>query len=65
MITDKLAYGLVKLSRTLFDFVSGYRHKEIPKDKQLSLEELRKGRYVQDDKEWMLVSTMELNRAYK
>ncbi|KAF8349322.1 mitochondrial alternative oxidase [Amanita rubescens] len=54
LLTDKLAHGLVKLSRTLFDFVSGYRHKEIPKDKQLSLEELRKGRYVQDDKEWML-----------
>jgi len=53
-ISDKLAYGLVRLSRTLFDLVSGYRHKEIPKDKQMSLEELRKGRYIHDDKEWML-----------
>ena len=57
-ISDNLAYGLVRLSRTLFDLVSGYRHKEIPKDKQMSLEELRKGRYIHDDKEWMLVSAL-------
>lgn len=42
----------------MFDFVSGYRHKEIPKDKQMSLEELRKGGYIHDDKEWMLVSAI-------
>ncbi|KAK2465223.1 hypothetical protein APHAL10511_002577 [Amanita phalloides] len=51
---DNIAYGLVRLARTVFDFVSGYKHREMPKDKQMSLEELRKGGYVLNDKAWLL-----------
>jgi hypothetical protein len=36
-----------------FDFVTGYKHKERPAEK-LSVEELRKGGYVFDDKQWLL-----------
>jgi hypothetical protein len=38
-----------------FDFVSGYKHKPIPAGLNLSLEELRKGGYVMDEKQWMTV----------
>ncbi|KAF8631779.1 hypothetical protein AX17_004994 [Amanita inopinata Kibby_2008] len=51
--SDKIAYGLVKITRTMFDLLSGYHHKDIPKDKQMSLKELRKGGYVLDDKGWL------------
>ena len=38
-----------------FDFVSGYKHKPIPPGLNLSLEELRKQKYVMDEKQWMTV----------
>ncbi|KIL67840.1 hypothetical protein M378DRAFT_9105 [Amanita muscaria Koide BX008] len=50
---DNIGYGLVRIARTLFDFVSRYRHREIPKDTTMTLEELRKGGYVLDDRGWM------------
>ncbi|KAF8272003.1 alternative oxidase [Lactarius quietus] len=52
-LSDKFAYGLVRLSRWGFDLVSGYKHKPIPPGANMSLEELRKGRYVMDEKQWM------------
>ncbi|THV05241.1 alternative oxidase [Dendrothele bispora CBS 962.96] len=51
--SDKLAASLVKLSRWGYDFVSGYKHKEIPPGKDMSLAELRKEGYLLDDKQWL------------
>jgi len=42
-------------SRWGFDFVSGYKNKPIPPGSNMSLEELRKGKYVMDEKQWMTV----------
>ncbi|KAF9527559.1 AOX, alternative oxidase mitochondrial precursor [Crepidotus variabilis] len=50
---DKAAYGLVKLARSIFDFVSGYKHVEGPPDANASLEELRKTGYMLSDKQWL------------
>jgi hypothetical protein len=55
-MSDKLAYGLVKFARTIFDFVSGYKHVEGPPDPKMSLAELRKAGYLLDDKQWLTVS---------
>ncbi|KAF5369446.1 hypothetical protein D9758_002549 [Tetrapyrgos nigripes] len=52
-LSDKLAANLVKLSRWGYDFVSGYKHKEIPPGKDMSLAELRKEGYLLDDKQWL------------
>jgi len=52
-VTDKLAVLMVRLLRTGFDIISGYRHKEIPANSSMSLEELRKGGYIMDEKGWM------------
>lgn len=43
----------MSLHRWGFDFVTGYRHKERPAEK-MSVEALRKGGYVFDDKQWLL-----------
>lgn len=52
-IGDKMAYGLVKLSRSIFDLVSGYRHPKHPPTPGMTIEELRKGGYVLTDKQWL------------
>ena len=39
-----------------FDIVSGYKHKPIPPNSNMSLEELRKGGYVMDEHAWLNVS---------
>ncbi|KAG2155775.1 AOX, alternative oxidase mitochondrial precursor [Suillus bovinus] len=52
-IPDKIAYYLVKFTRWGFDVVSGYKHKPIPAGREMSLEELRKGGYILDDKAWL------------
>jgi len=52
-ISDKLAYGLVKLARIIFDFVSGYKHVEGPPDPKMTIAELRKAGYLLDDKQWL------------
>jgi hypothetical protein len=57
-ISDKLAYGLVKLARTIFDFVSGYKHVEGPPDPKMTIAELRKAGYLLDDKQWLTVSSV-------
>lgn len=50
---DKLAYGLVKMARSLFDFVSGYKHIEQPPAAGMTIEELRKAGYLLSDKQWL------------
>ncbi|KAF7368726.1 Alternative oxidase [Mycena venus] len=52
-VADKLAYRLVRLARWGFDFVSGYKHKEIPPGSMMTLEELRKGGYLLDETGWL------------
>ncbi|KAH9065326.1 AOX, alternative oxidase mitochondrial precursor [Lactarius vividus] len=52
-LADKFAYRLVRLCRWGFDFVSGYKHRPIPPGSNMSLEELRKGQYVMDEKQWL------------
>ncbi|KAH8114645.1 alternative oxidase [Phellopilus nigrolimitatus] len=51
--SDKYASLLVKIMRTGFDLVSGYKHKEIPAGSTMSLEELRKKGYVMTEKGWL------------
>jgi len=51
--SDTFAYGLVKLSRWVFDLASGYTAKPIPPGSNMSLEELRKGKYILDEKQWL------------
>ncbi|KAF9565682.1 alternative oxidase [Agrocybe pediades] len=50
---DKMAYGVVKLSRTLFDFVSGYKHVAKPPAPGMTIEELRKAGYLLSEKQWL------------
>lgn len=52
-VSDKIAFNLVRLSRWGFDFVSGYKHKPIPADSKMSVEELKKGGYILDEKAWL------------
>ncbi|KAF5360399.1 hypothetical protein D9756_004761 [Leucocoprinus leucothites] len=52
-ISDKMAYGLVRLARTIFDLVSGYKHVDGPPDPKMSISELRKAGYLLDDKAWL------------
>lgn len=39
----------------MFDLVSGYRHKPIPPNSNMTLAELRKGGYVLDEHAWLNV----------
>lgn len=41
---------------TGFDIASRYKHKAIPPDSKLTLEELKKGGYVMNEREWLNVS---------
>ncbi|TFK28021.1 mitochondrial alternative oxidase [Coprinopsis marcescibilis] len=53
-ISDKLAAGLVRLARTTFDVVSGYKHKPLPSNyKEMSVKELREQGYILDDRAWL------------
>jgi hypothetical protein len=61
---DKLAYGLVKMARSLFDLVSGYKHIEKPPVPEMTIEELRKAGYLLSDKQWLEVSLCELLVLY-
>jgi hypothetical protein len=42
-------------SRWGFDVVSGYKYKPIPPGSSMSLEELRKGKYVLSERQWLTV----------
>ncbi|EIW80948.1 alternative oxidase [Coniophora puteana RWD-64-598 SS2] len=52
-LSDKFASSLVRLARWGFDFVSGYKHKPIPPNHDMSLEELQKGGYVLTERAWL------------
>ncbi|KAH8824973.1 mitochondrial alternative oxidase [Flagelloscypha sp. PMI_526] len=51
--SDKLAFRLVKLARWGFDIVSGYKHKPIPPGSTMTIDELRKGGYILNEKGWL------------
>ena len=61
---DKLAYGLVKMARSLFDLVSGYKHIEKPPAPGMTIEELRKAGYLLSDRQWLEVGSYELSALY-
>lgn len=52
-VSDKLAYGLVKFARWGYDFLSGYKHKPIPADAKMTLQQLRKEGYLLDEQGWL------------
>jgi hypothetical protein len=52
-VSDKLAYGLVRLARFGFDVVSRYKHKETPPDSTMTVQELRKEGYLLDESGWL------------
>lgn len=54
--SDKLAYGMVKLARTLFDLVSRYKHVHIQPDEKMTLQQLRDRGLLLDDRAWLNVS---------
>jgi hypothetical protein len=56
---DKLAYGFVRMSRSIFDFVSGYKHVEKPPAPGMTIEELRKAGYLLSDRQWLEVGLYE------
>ena len=64
---DTGLHGVYSISsRWGFDFVSGYTVKAIPAGSNMSLEELRKGKYVLDEKQWLTVRIyMRANRRSK
>ncbi|EIM85890.1 alternative oxidase [Stereum hirsutum FP-91666 SS1] len=52
-LADRNAKRFMRLCRVGFDIVSGYRHKPIPPDANMSLEELRKKGYAMDEHAWL------------
>ncbi|PSR83891.1 hypothetical protein PHLCEN_2v5600 [Hermanssonia centrifuga] len=50
---DKAASTAVLLARKCFDIISGYKHKPIPPNSKMTIEELRKGGYILDEKQWL------------
>jgi ubiquinol oxidase len=55
-LSDKVASGLVRLARFMFDLVSGYKHVTIPPNEKMTLEELRKAGHLLDHHAWLNVS---------
>ena len=55
-LSDKVAYGLVRLARFGFDLVSRYKHVTIPSDEKMTVEELRKAGHLLDHHAWLSVS---------
>ncbi|EPT05245.1 hypothetical protein FOMPIDRAFT_1139333 [Fomitopsis schrenkii] len=52
--SDKVAHTFVRILRWGFDIVSGYKHKPLPPNyRSMSLEELKKGGYVMDERHWL------------
>jgi hypothetical protein len=53
-VSDKVARGLVKVARKMFDVVSGYKHKPLPPNyKELSVQHLRDKGYILDTAAWL------------
>ncbi|KAG8908407.1 hypothetical protein FRB99_006612 [Tulasnella sp. 403] len=53
-VSDRLAGVFVRLLRFGFDLLSGYRHKELPPNHNMSLQELRAKGYSMDEHRWLL-----------
>ncbi|KAG6890785.1 hypothetical protein C0995_003215 [Termitomyces sp. Mi166 len=51
--SDKLAYGMVKLARTMFDLVSRYKHVHIEPDEKMTVRQLRDRGLLLDDRAWL------------
>ncbi|PPR03758.1 hypothetical protein CVT26_005798 [Gymnopilus dilepis] len=51
--SDKLAHGLVRLARRIFDWVVRYKHIDKPPAPGMTIEELRKAGYLLSEKQWM------------
>ena len=54
-LSDKLAYGLVRLARRIFDLVSRYKHVQIAPDEKMTVQQLRDAGYLLDDRQWLNV----------
>ena len=56
-LSDKLAHGSVKLTRRIFDWVTGYKALPIPQEtldmRPIPIEQLRKDGMLLSDKMWM------------
>ncbi|GBE84957.1 Alternative oxidase, mitochondrial [Sparassis crispa] len=52
-LSDKVAATFVHLLRWSFDIASGYKHKPIPPNSAMTLEELRKRGYIMDERGWL------------
>ncbi|KNZ80954.1 Alternative oxidase, mitochondrial [Termitomyces sp. J132] len=50
---NKLAYGMVRLARSLFDLVSRYKHVHIKPDEKMSVQQLRDHGLLLDDHAWL------------
>ncbi|PCH40100.1 mitochondrial alternative oxidase [Wolfiporia cocos MD-104 SS10] len=53
-LSDKIAYLFVRTLRWGFDTFTGYQHKPLPPNQEsMSLEELRAGGYVMNERQWL------------
>jgi len=52
-LSDKITYNLVKLSRWGFDFVSRYKHRPLPRDHNMSTQELKEKGYILGEEAWL------------
>ncbi|THH30716.1 hypothetical protein EUX98_g3451 [Antrodiella citrinella] len=52
-MSDRVAVLFVWLLRKGFDVVSRYKHKDVPPNNSMSLEELRKRGYTMDESQWL------------
>ncbi|KAG6917466.1 hypothetical protein DXG01_002443 [Tephrocybe rancida] len=52
-IPDKMAYGMVKLARTMFDLVSRYKHVDIAPDEKMSVQQLREAGHLLTERAWL------------
>lgn len=44
------------ICRKCFDIISGYKHKPIPPNSNMTVEELLKGGYILNEQQWLAVS---------
>lgn len=53
--SDKVAQGLVRTARKIFDLASGYKHVEGPPPAGLDVAQLRQRGYLLSEKQWLTV----------